>query len=240
MDPWSRKPFPLHQIHFLAGVKGSGTVGLLRPRYLFHFPPGINEHVGPIKILPSIPFQAVVPQRAFMRYTVLIVLKDELNNVPTLPIDHVRGAGFRHRTRARILRRSPMQVSKWALWLPPAGARSRPFGLPTAIAHVASSGGPIFIQYNDNLKSGCHHGGSCQVVSFDCRSDCGLGRAFPPQAQVPLEFDIFTHDVQEQVSMARHAPIVFGGNPNPAPRLGAPEDRQASITLAARLLHVLS
>jgi Trypsin len=35
MDPWSHKPFPLDQIHFLAGVRGSSWLGHSTARCLF-------------------------------------------------------------------------------------------------------------------------------------------------------------------------------------------------------------
>jgi hypothetical protein len=76
VDPWRRKPFPPHQIHFLAGVRGSDWLGHSTAKCL-HFPPEY-EYVGPSKILPSLPFQNV-PRRAFSRDVVLILLKDELN-----------------------------------------------------------------------------------------------------------------------------------------------------------------
>ena len=79
MDPWSRKPFPLHQIHFLAGVRGSSWLGHSTAKCL-HFPPEY-EYVGPSRILPRLPFQDV-PRRAFLRDVVLIVLKDDLNSIP--------------------------------------------------------------------------------------------------------------------------------------------------------------
>src|SRR6476469_2933261 len=84
MDPWSRQPFPLHQIHFLAGVKGSSFLGHSTAKCL-HFPPDY-EYVGPSGRLPS----QEVPLRAFLRDVVLIVLKDDLSNIAPLKLD---GAG---------------------------------------------------------------------------------------------------------------------------------------------------
>ena len=81
MNPWSRKPFPLHQIHFLAGVRGSRWLGHSTAKCL-HFPPDY-EYVGPGGSLPS----QEVPRRAFSRDVVLIVLKDDLNNIAPLELD---------------------------------------------------------------------------------------------------------------------------------------------------------
>ena len=80
MDPGRREPFPVHQIHFLAGVSGSGWLGHSIAKCL-HFPPDY-EYGGPSKVLPSLPFQEV-PQRAFLRDTVLIVLNT--NSITLLP-----------------------------------------------------------------------------------------------------------------------------------------------------------
>lgn len=148
MDPWSRKPFPLHQIHFLAGVKGSGWLGHSTAKCL-HFPPGY-EYVGPSKILPSIPFQAV-PQRAFMRDTVLIVLKDELNSVPTLPIDHaqVQGSDLALVHASYPADRRHVLSGHFGCHLL---AQDRDLWFTDCDTHAASSGGPVFIQGNDDLK----------------------------------------------------------------------------------------
>jgi hypothetical protein len=84
MNPWDRKPFPLHQIHFVAGVRGSDWLGHSTAKCL-HFSPGY-EYIGPSKVLPNLPFGAV-PRHALSRDVVLIVLKDELNNIAPLELD---------------------------------------------------------------------------------------------------------------------------------------------------------
>jgi protease YdgD len=148
MDPWRRKPFPLHQIHFLAGVKGSGWLGHSTAKCL-HFPPGY-EYVGPSKILPSLPFENV-PRRAFLRDTVLIVLKDELNNVPPLQIDRTKAQG----PDIALVHASYPADRRYVL----SGhfgcrllARDQDFWFTDCDTHAASSGGPVFIQKNDGLK----------------------------------------------------------------------------------------
>src|SRR5262249_15708044 len=85
MDPWRREPFPAQQIHLLGGVRRSGWLGHSTAKCL-HFP-AEYAYVGPEKILPSLPIQKV-PQHAFLRDVVLIVLKEELDNVLPLEIDY--------------------------------------------------------------------------------------------------------------------------------------------------------
>ncbi len=148
MDSWRRKPFPLRQIHFLAGVKGSGWLGHSTAKCL-HFPPGY-EYVGPSKILPSLPFQDV-PRRALLRDTVLIVLKDELNTVPPLQIDRAKAQG----SDIALVHASYPADRRYVL----SGhfgcrllARDQHLWFTDCDTHAASSGGPVFIQSKDGLK----------------------------------------------------------------------------------------
>jgi hypothetical protein len=59
--------------------------GHSHPAKCLHFP-AEYEYVGPRKILPTQPFQKV-PRRAFVRDVALIVLKDDVNNIPLLELD---------------------------------------------------------------------------------------------------------------------------------------------------------
>ena len=144
MDPWSHKSFPLHQIHFLAGVRGSSWLGHSTAKCL-HFPPDY-EYVGPSGRLPS----QEDPLRAFLRDVVLIVLKDDLNNIAPLELD-----------------RAPVQSSNISLVHAsyPADrrytltghfgchllARDQNLWFTDCDTHAASSGGPVFIQRKENL-----------------------------------------------------------------------------------------
>ena len=74
-EPWRKAPFPLHNIHFLAGVHGSENKGHAAAKCL-HFPKGY-EFVAPEKILPTMPAQKV-PLRAFATDVVAIVLKEKI------------------------------------------------------------------------------------------------------------------------------------------------------------------
>jgi protease YdgD len=148
MDPWSRKPFPLHQIHFLAGVKGSGWLGHSTAKCL-HFPPEY-EYVGPSKILPSLPFQDV-PRRALQRDTVLIVLKEDLNNIPPLQIDRAQAQGsyiaLVHASYPAD-RRHVLSGHLGCRLL----AQDRDLWFTDCDTHAASSGGPVFVQRKEELK----------------------------------------------------------------------------------------
>ena len=75
VNPWRKAPFPLHNIHFLAGVHGSENKGHAAAKCL-HFPKGY-EFVAPEKILPTMPAQKV-PLRAFATDVVAIVLKEKI------------------------------------------------------------------------------------------------------------------------------------------------------------------
>jgi protease YdgD len=151
MDPWRRKSFPLHQIHFLAGVRGSSWLGHSTAKCL-HFPPKY-EYVGPSRILPSLPFQDV-PLRAFLRDLVLIVLKDDLNNITPLELDRaeVQSSDI---SDISLVHASYPADRRYVL----SGhfgchllARDQGLWFTNCDTHAASSGGPVFIQRKEDLK----------------------------------------------------------------------------------------
>ena len=145
MDPWSRKPFPLHQIHFLAGVRGSSWLGHSTAKCL-HFPPDY-EYVGPSGRLPS----QQVPRRAFLRDVVLIVLKDDLNNITPLELDRAAVQS----PDISLVHASYPADRRYAL----TGhfgchllARDQNLWFTDCDTHAASSGGPVFVQSKEDLR----------------------------------------------------------------------------------------
>ena len=147
MDPRLRKPFSPHQIHFLAGVSGSGWLGHSTAKCL-HFPPDY-EYVGPNRIFPSLPFQQV-PRRAFLRDVVLIALKDELVDIAPLAIARVEGvssdvslvhASYSADRRHRLTGHFGCHLL----------ARDEDLWFTDCDTHAASSGGPVFIERNEDL-----------------------------------------------------------------------------------------
>jgi protease YdgD len=148
MDPWRRKPFPLHQIHFLAGVRGAGWLGHSTAKCL-HFPPEY-EYMGPSKILPSLAFQGV-PRRTFLRDMVLIVLEDELNNVAPVELDRDKAQSLDvslvHASYAAD--RRYMLTGHFGCHLL---ARDQDLWFTDCDTHAASSGGPVFIERKEVLK----------------------------------------------------------------------------------------
>ncbi len=148
IDASTRKPFAPHRIHFLAGVKGSGWLGHSTAKCL-HFPPGY-EYVGPSKLLPNLPFQDV-PRRALVRDSALIVLKENIDNVPPLRIDRLSAQD----SQTTFVHASYPADRRYVL--------SGHFGchllegdqdlwLTDCDTHAASSGGPVFIRDKDGLK----------------------------------------------------------------------------------------
>lgn len=150
MDPWRRKPFPLHQIHFVAGVRGSDWLGHSTAKCL-HFPPGY-EYVGPSKMLPNLPFQDV-PRRAFLRDVVLIMLKDELNNIAPLQLDlaAVQSSDTSLVHASYPADRRYVLTGHFGCHLL---ARDQHLWFTDCDTHMASSGGPVFIQRKEDLKLG--------------------------------------------------------------------------------------
>ena len=149
MDPGRRKPFPLHQIHFLAGVRGSTWLAHSTAKCL-HFD-SEYEYVGPSKILPSLPFQEV-PRRAFLQDIVLIVLKEELNNnLAPLEIDRAEGE-----SSDLSLVHASYSADRRYLLTGHLGchllARGQGLWFTDCDTHAASSGGPVFVQRKEGLK----------------------------------------------------------------------------------------
>ena len=140
MDPWSRKPFHLDQIHFLAGVRGSSWLGHSTARCL-NFPPEY-KYLGP--------FQDV-PRRAFFRDVVLIVLKDALNDIAPLELDRaeVQSSDVSLVHAAYPADRRYVLTGHFGCHLV---AHDQDLWFTDCDAHPASSGGPVFIQRKEGLK----------------------------------------------------------------------------------------
>jgi protease YdgD len=79
MNPWKKTPYPLHDIHFVAGVRGEAIKGHAKARCL-HFRKDY-AFVPPEKILPSKPAQEV-PISSFATDVVAIVLDRKLGVAP--------------------------------------------------------------------------------------------------------------------------------------------------------------
>jgi hypothetical protein len=150
MDPWKAAPFPLHQIHFLAGVRGSSWLGASTAKCL-HFPPDY-AYVGPGRILPSLPFQNV-PRRAFLRDVVLIVLKDDLAGIEPLALDDagIEGPGLSLVHASYPVDRRYALTGQFGCHLL---AQDRDLWFTDCDTQPASSGGPVLVQEKDGLKLG--------------------------------------------------------------------------------------
>ena len=147
MNSWSGKPYPLHQLHFLAGVRGSSWLGHSTAKCL-HFPADY-EYVGPSKILPTQPQK--VPRRAFVRDVALIVLKDDVNDIPSLELD----SGAMQNSDVTLVHASYPGDRRYMLTAH-FGCRllerDQDLWLTDCDTTAASSGGPVFVQRNGNLE----------------------------------------------------------------------------------------
>jgi protease YdgD len=138
MDPWSRKPFPLHQIHFLAGVRGSSSLGHSTAKCL-HFSPeyefiGPNEH-----------------GRVFLRDVVLIVLRDDLTNIAPLELDRaeVQSSDISLVHASYPADRRYVLSGNFGCHLL---GRTPYLWFTDCDTNAGSSGGPVFIQSKEGLK----------------------------------------------------------------------------------------
>ncbi len=149
MDPFKKTPFPLHAIHFLAGVRGSDNMGHETADCL-HFPKDY-VYIGPEKILPATPARRVPPE-FFQTDAVAIVLKGALTVDPAplaesvvpqpgLRLVHVAyPADHRFLPWAHFnchLLRSDLQKPLW---------------FNDCDTHVGSSGGPLFVEQDGAYK----------------------------------------------------------------------------------------
>jgi hypothetical protein len=148
MDPFRRRPLPLHQIHFVAGVRGSGWLGHSTAKCL-HFPPGYG-YLGQSKIHPRLPFEEV-SRDTFSRDMVLIVLKDELNSIAPLQLDRaaVQSSEISLVHASYPADRRFVLTGHFGCHLL---AQAQDLWFTDCDTHAASSGGPVLVQREDDLK----------------------------------------------------------------------------------------
>jgi protease YdgD len=148
IDPWSGKPFPLHEIHFLAGLKGSSFLAHATAKCL-HFPPGY-AYVGPGRILPDLPVQTV-PRAAFLRDMAFIVLNDGLAGIAPMPVDseaNVEGSVSLVHAAYPADRRYQLTGQLGCHLL----ARDEDLWFTDCDTQPASSGGPVLVQEQDGMQ----------------------------------------------------------------------------------------
>jgi hypothetical protein len=148
MNPWSGKPYPLNQLHFLAGVKGSNWLSHSTAKCV-HFP-AEYEYIGPEKILPNQPLQKV-PRRAFVRDVALLVLKEEVNSIPSLELE----SGVLQNSEVNLVHASYPADRRYMLTAHFGCrllARDQDLWFTDCDTTAASSGGPVFVQRDGSLR----------------------------------------------------------------------------------------
>jgi protease YdgD len=148
MDPWRKAPWPLHDIHFLAGVRGPENKGQSTAKCL-HFPRNY-EFIPPEKILPTMPTK--VPLRAFFTDVVAIVLNDKLA-VDPVPL----AEGMTAESGLRLVHAAYPADHRFALTAHfnchlLRADLEKPLWLVDCDTHPASSGGPLFTRIDGTLK----------------------------------------------------------------------------------------
>jgi V8-like Glu-specific endopeptidase len=149
LDPWTKKPHPLKDIHFLTGVRGAGHKGhaiakcLKFPRdYAFTPPEDIN---------PSLPSQQV-PVEALFKDAVAVVLDTRLTVAPAPLADDPRAepglslvhAAYPADRRFALTAHFNCQLLR--------GDLKGPIWFVDCDTHPASSGGPVFVEQGGQLK----------------------------------------------------------------------------------------
>jgi protease YdgD len=149
MNPWAKTPFPLGDIHFLAGVRGSQNKGHAKAKCL-KFPKNY-QFVPPERILPTIPAQQV-PIHAFANDVVAIVLEDRLE-VAAAPLaeDVIPRPGLRLAHIAYPADRRFMLSAHFNCHLLRSDLAG-PLWFNDCDTHPASSGGPIFVSEDGSQK----------------------------------------------------------------------------------------
>ena len=133
MDPWHRKPFPVDEIHFLGGVRGSKWLGHSRAKCL-HFPPDYKYDGQP-----------------FSNDIVLITLNDNIDNIAPSELDRTEAGGPKISLvhAAYPADRRYVLTAQFGCHLV---AQNQNLWLTDCNAHPASSGGPVFVQRKEGLK----------------------------------------------------------------------------------------
>jgi hypothetical protein len=83
IDPFRKVPFPLHSIHFVAGVNKGATAGHSTAACV-KFPDGYR-YIGPPRLLPDLPSQKV-EREALVNDLAVIVLKEPIAKAGTFQI----------------------------------------------------------------------------------------------------------------------------------------------------------
>jgi protease YdgD len=149
MDPWAKVPFLLQNIHFLAGVRGARHKGHSAAKCLRFLQNYV--FVPPEKILPTVPGQKTALS-SFVKDVVAIVLQDRISVTPvTLAGLIVALSGMRLVHAAYPAdRRYVLSVQFDCHLLQPGLAR--PLWIDDCDAHPASSGGPVFTNFDGTFK----------------------------------------------------------------------------------------
>jgi len=145
IDPWTGAPYPLHDIHFVAGVRGSSNKGHATAKCL-HFKKGL-ERALPGEIGPP-----HASTHALLNDVVSIVLKRSLAIEPVPLAVHLEPkmglslvhaaypADRRFALSAHFNCRLLQRAAKGALWI------------NDCDTHSASSGGPLLIEEQGELR----------------------------------------------------------------------------------------
>ena len=150
MDPRRKKPFPLHDIHFLAAVRGPENKGHSTAKCL-HFPKDY-EFIAPEKIPPTMPAQKV-SLRALAKDVVTIVLNDKLAVDPAPLAYSVAGQPELLLVHAaNPVDRRFVLTAHFNCHLLRSDPELRPLWFSDCDTHPASSGGPLFAKVDGVLK----------------------------------------------------------------------------------------
>jgi protease YdgD len=142
MNPWKKTPYPLHDIHFVAGVRGEAMKGHAKARCL-HF---LKDYtfVPPERILPTMPAQEV-PLGSLSTDVVAIVLDRKLGVDPAplaVGVTPEPGLPLLHVAYPADHRFMPWAHLGCHLLLPDPGLS---LWLNDCDTYPGSSGGPLFV-----------------------------------------------------------------------------------------------
>jgi protease YdgD len=149
MNPWSKKPFPLDAIHFLAAVRGAESKGHSIAKCL-HFPNGF-EFIAPEKMFPA---RAVheMPLRAFTKDVVAIVLDEKLAVDPVPLAEGIVASPTLSLVHAAYpTGRRFVLMAQYNCHLVGSDRESL-FWFNDCDTHQATSGGPLFAKLDGEFK----------------------------------------------------------------------------------------
>ena len=149
VDPWKHAPYPMHSVHFIAGVRRDKSLGHSTAKCI-RFP---NDYrfVGSEKDQPDARFQKL-PIERFEKDIAIIVLS---GNIPVRPVPLAKGGEFEDGLALTYAgypadRRFLLSADRGCHLI----SRFEGIWATSCDSHPGSSGGPVFLEQEGEMRIG--------------------------------------------------------------------------------------